>query len=275
MNSVPVIVYIDGGARGNPGPAGYGVRVESNDGSVIEELTGYIGIATNNVAEYRGLVAALTYLELHGYRNVIIRSDSQLLTKQMVGQFKVRHPNLKPLHRQASLVASRLKKVRFEHVPRAENTEADRLANAAMDKTRTTHPSIENESDVPGNVLAIGVDIESIARIDTLLKRYGQRFLSRVFTDEEVSYSMRRRFPAEHFAGRFAAKEAAMKALGTGRSRGVLWRNVEVVRVTVPPHLQLHGEAARLFDAMGGKKSLITITHSGDSALAQVLFLSH
>ena len=157
MTNVPVVVYIDGGARGNPGPAGYGVRVESSDGSVIEELTGYIGIATNNVAEYRGLVAALTYLELHGFRNVIIRSDSQLLTKQMVGQFKVRHPNLKPLHRQATLVASRLKQVRFEHVPRAENTEADRLANAAMDNARTTHPSIKNKPTGPENVLRSGL----------------------------------------------------------------------------------------------------------------------
>ena len=125
------------------------------------------------------------------------------------------------------------------------------------------------------NVIAIGVDIESISRVDRLLARYGDRFVERVFTAGEAAYSLRRKYPAQHLAGRFAAKEAAMKALGTGRALGVLWRNVEVVRVTGPPQLRLHGAAAQRFDAMGAHKALVTITHSSDLALAQVLLLGH
>jgi holo-[acyl-carrier protein] synthase len=94
-----------------------------------------------------------------------------------------------------------------------------------------------------------------------------------VFTDGEVAYCTRRKVPAIHFAGRFAAKEAAMKALGTGHSHGVLWRDVEVVRHAGPPQLELHGGAARRFAAMGGLSSLVTITHSDALALAQVIIL--
>ena len=287
MSEERVVAYIDGGARGNPGPAGYGVRVEAGDGSVIEELNGAIGVTTNNVAEYQGLLAALAYLDEHGYHDVLIRSDSELLTKQMLGQFRVRHPRLQPLYEQAQTLVARLGQVRFERVPRAENTAADRLANAAMDsagaqdqKNRDHPPTGQSPPSrqrrpprAAGTVLATGIDIESIARIDQMLQRYGDRFLRRVFTDDEVAYSLRRRFPAQHLAGRFAAKEAAMKALGTGRARGVLWRDVEVVRVSGPPQLRFHGGASRHSDAMGAKDSLLTITHSGDVALAQVLLL--
>jgi holo-[acyl-carrier protein] synthase len=97
--------------------------------------------------------------------------------------------------------------------------------------------------------------------------------LRRIFTDGEMAYCQRRRVPAIHFAGRFAAKEAAMKALGTGHSRGVLWRDVEVVRRGGPPQLVLHGGAGRRFDEMGGRSSLLTITHSDELALAEVLIL--
>ena len=108
MSEERVVAYIDGGARGNPGPAGYGVRVEAGDGSVIEELNGAIGVTTNNVAEYQGLLAALAYLDEHGYHDVLIRSDSELLTKQMLGQFRVRHPRLQPLYEQAQTLVARL-----------------------------------------------------------------------------------------------------------------------------------------------------------------------
>ncbi len=117
------------------------------------------------------------------------------------------------------------------------------------------------------------MDATDIDRITETIERYGERFLNRIFTEGEVAYSMRRRVPAIHFAGRFAAKEAAMKALGTGHSQGVLWRDVEVVRRGGPPQLQLHGGAARRFAVIGGRSSLLTITHSDDLALAQVLIL--
>jgi holo-[acyl-carrier protein] synthase len=123
------------------------------------------------------------------------------------------------------------------------------------------------------NIIGLGLDATDIDRIAGTIERYGDRFLRRVFTEEEIAYAMRRRDPAIHFAGRFAAKEAGMKALGTGHSRGVLWRDVEVVRRGGPPQLRLHGGAARQFAAIGGRTSLVTITHSDELALAEVMIL--
>src|ERR1041385_5029721 len=123
------------------------------------------------------------------------------------------------------------------------------------------------------NILGLGLDATDIDRITDTIDRYGERFLRLIFTDGEMAYCTRRKVPAIHFAGRFAAKEAAMKALGTGHSHGVLWRDVEVVRHGGPPQLQLHGGAARRFKSMGGVSSLLTITHSDDLALAEVLIL--
>ena len=128
-----VIAYIDGGARGNPGPAGYGVRIEGPDGTLIEEFGDAIGVATNNVAEYRGLLAALEWARAHSHRTLLVRSDSLLLVQQMLGNFKVKHAGLQPLHAKARLLAHDIGRVDFEHVGRAKNAHADRLANAAMD----------------------------------------------------------------------------------------------------------------------------------------------
>ena len=123
------------------------------------------------------------------------------------------------------------------------------------------------------NIIGLGIDLTDIPRIASTMDRYGTRFMQRIFTEGEIAYCMRRRRPAVQFAGRFASKEAAMKALGTGHTQGVLWRDVEVVRRGRPPQLKLHGGAARRFDAMGGRSSLLTITHSDDLAMAQVMIL--
>ncbi len=123
------------------------------------------------------------------------------------------------------------------------------------------------------DIRGLGLDAIEIERIGDTLARYGDRFERRIFTDAEIAYCRRRRDPAVHFAGRFAAKEAGMKALGTGRSHGVLWRDVEVVRGGGPPRLQFHGGAARRFAEMGGGSALVTITHSRTLALAQVILL--
>jgi ribonuclease HI len=131
-----IVAYTDGGARGNPGPAGYGVRIERPDGELIEEFAGSIGVATNNVAEYSGLIAALEWAIRHGYRQVLVRSDSLLLVQQMLGNYKVKHAGLQPLHARARLLARQLGDVTFEHVGRAKNAHADRLANAAMDDAK-------------------------------------------------------------------------------------------------------------------------------------------
>src|SRR5262245_593059 len=122
-------------------------------------------------------------------------------------------------------------------------------------------------------IIGLGLDATDIPRLAATIDRYGDRFLQRIFTDGEIAYCTRRRVPAIHFAGRFAAKEAAMKALGTGHSQGVLWRDVEVVRRGGPPQLRLHGGAGRRFAAIGGRTSLLTITHSEALALAEVLIL--
>ena len=123
-------------------------------------------------------------------------------------------------------------------------------------------------------IIGLGVDITDIDRIAATIERHGERFLQRVFTEGEIAYCMRRRVPAIHFAGRFASKEAAMKALGTGHTQQVLWRDVEVVRVSGPPQLRFHGGAARRFAALGASSSLLTITHSDTIAFAEVLLLS-
>jgi holo-[acyl-carrier protein] synthase len=123
------------------------------------------------------------------------------------------------------------------------------------------------------DIIGLGFDTTDIPRVAEVLSKYGDRFLRRIFTDGEIAYCMRRRNPVPHLAGRFASKEAAMKALGTGHSRGVLWKDIEVVRVSGPPQLQLHGGAARRADAMGVRKALLTITHSETLAMAQVLMM--
>ena len=128
-----VISYIDGGARGNPGPAGFGVRIERPDGTLIAEFHESIGVATNNVAEYRGLLAALEWGRAQGVRHMHVRSDSLLLVQQMLGNYKVKNAGLQPLHAKARLLAREVGHVTFEHVRREANTHADRLANAAMD----------------------------------------------------------------------------------------------------------------------------------------------
>jgi ribonuclease HI len=131
-----IVTYIDGGSRGNPGPAAYGVRVETEGGELVEEFREAIGVATNNVAEYRGLLAALSYALARGEREVLVRSDSELLVKQMLGVYRVKHPGLQPLHAEARQLAAKVGRVKYQHVRRALNQHADRLANAAMDEAR-------------------------------------------------------------------------------------------------------------------------------------------
>jgi holo-[acyl-carrier protein] synthase len=121
------------------------------------------------------------------------------------------------------------------------------------------------------SIIGSGLDATEIARIAEAIDRYGDRFISRVFTDEEIAYCRRKRDFASSFAARFAAKEAAMKALGTGHSRGVFWRGIEVIRRGGPPQLRFHAGAAARFAALGATGSLLTLTHSRELAIAHVL----
>jgi holo-[acyl-carrier protein] synthase len=123
-------------------------------------------------------------------------------------------------------------------------------------------------------IIGLGFDATEIPRIAATIDRYGDRFTHRIFTEGEIAYCMRRRDPAIHFAGRFASKEAAMKALGTGHSQGVLWRDIEVVRQPGgPPQLKLHGGAARRFAKIGGRSAQLSISHTDTLAFAQAIIL--
>ncbi len=131
-----VVAHVDGGARGNPGPAGYGVVITDQSGKKITELSEYLGHQTNNYAEYRGLIGALDYALQHGHQAVQVISDSELLVRQIKGIYKVRNPALQELFTQAKQRIAKLKWFSIDHVLRAKNREADHLANKAMDRGR-------------------------------------------------------------------------------------------------------------------------------------------
>jgi len=121
------------------------------------------------------------------------------------------------------------------------------------------------------DIIGLGLDATEIHRIAEAIERYGDRFVQRVFTPGEIAYCRRKRDSAPSFAARFAAKEAAMKALGTGHSQGVYWTGIEVVRRSGPPQLRFHGGAATRAEALGVTGTLLTLTHSRDLAIAHVL----
>jgi ribonuclease HI len=135
---------IDGGSRGNPGPASYGVVIRDPRGEVVAKLKKYIGRGTNNVAEYYGLIAALDYAQHHGIRALRIESDSELLVRQMSGQYKVKSPELKPLFERARKMAQTFASFKIDHVYREQNAEADALANEALDET-SGRPSVPSK----------------------------------------------------------------------------------------------------------------------------------
>jgi ribonuclease HI len=128
-----ITAFIDGGARGNPGPAGYGVYIVDADEAPVAQLHGALGTATNNVAEYNGLLAALRWAAEHGHSRVHIKADSLLLVEQMNGNYRVKNAGLLPLYREARHLMARVGQVTFEHIPREKNKEADRLSNLGMD----------------------------------------------------------------------------------------------------------------------------------------------
>jgi ribonuclease HI len=136
------VANIDGASRGNPGPASYGVVLRDPDGKIVLELAKNIGRETNNVAEYFALLAALDYATIHGISSLRIRSDSELLVRQMQGVYKVKSPDLKPLQERAAKLSRQLQYFAIEHVRRELNKDADALANVALDAGGTA--KIEN-----------------------------------------------------------------------------------------------------------------------------------
>jgi probable phosphoglycerate mutase len=128
-----ITAYFDGGARSNPGPAGYGVYIVDDGGNVLAELSGSLGNTTNNIAEYHGLIAALQWAVDNKVTQITIKGDSLLIVEQMRGNYKVKNEGLRPLHMQARMLVMQIGDVKFEHVRRELNKEADRLSNVGMD----------------------------------------------------------------------------------------------------------------------------------------------
>ncbi|WP_372494518.1 bifunctional RNase H/acid phosphatase [Actinoallomurus purpureus] len=183
-----LIVEADGGSRGNPGPAGYGAAVsDAVTGQVLAERADAIGVATNNVAEYRGLIAGLeAAAQLAADADVEVRMDSKLVVEQMSGRWKIKHPDMKPLALQAQRLASGFSSVRYTWIPRERNKHADRLANEAMDAAaqgRTWAPSTVEEDEPDPPAATTGWAPPTTEPTTTLLLRHG-----------ETPYSGERRF---------------------------------------------------------------------------------
>ena len=151
-----ITAFCDGGSRGNPGPAGYGVYIQDENGKKIAELSEFLGKKTNNFAEYSGLIAALDYALAHGHTHLRAVADSELLVKQIKGQYRVNSPELKPLYDEAKRRIVRLEAFQIQHVLRGKNQNADRLANLAMDKgtgrTPQTAPAASKQQTLRGFV---------------------------------------------------------------------------------------------------------------------------
>ncbi len=156
-----VLIEADGGSRGNPGPAGYGAVVLTADrATVLGERKQAIGMATNNVAEYRGLIAGLTEAVELGATEVAVSMDSKLVVEQMAGRWRVKHPDLIELNREARALAARFEHIAFKWIPRERNTHADRLANEAMDAAGTTMRAPSAPEEESGNQHAAVVDTD-------------------------------------------------------------------------------------------------------------------
>jgi ribonuclease HI len=147
-----ITAYCDGGSRGNPGPAGYGVSIEDGAGRPVADLSEFLGVKTNNFAEYSGLLAALEYALSHGHPRLRVVADSELMVKQMKGQYQVKSPDLRPLWEEAKRRAARLERFEIQHVLRGKNKRADALANQAMDRgTGKTVKKVGRESGGPAS----------------------------------------------------------------------------------------------------------------------------
>jgi len=131
-----LVVHVDGGARGNPGPAAIGVVISAPDGEVLDQFGERIGVATNNVAEYRALLRGVQRAAALGAREIELVNDSELVARQLTGVYKVKHPAMKPLYLEAVALLDGFERWRIRSVPRAQNAQADMLVNAALDRAR-------------------------------------------------------------------------------------------------------------------------------------------
>jgi broad specificity phosphatase PhoE/ribonuclease HI len=218
-----VLVQADGGSRGNPGPAGYGAVVLAADtGATLAERKAAIGVDTNNVAEYQGLIAGLAAARELGATDVEVQMDSKLVVEQMSGRWQVKHPSMRPLARQAAELAAGFDRIRFEWIPRARNSHADRLANEAMDAAAMPAASADSprepadparaepvQEQLPANNLGAWVPPQAVPT-RLLLVRHGV-----------TEYSVAKRFAGRSDlelteAGREQARRAAVRVAELG-----------------------------------------------------------
>jgi broad specificity phosphatase PhoE/ribonuclease HI len=242
-----VIVEADGGSRGNPGPAGFGCVVYADDhATVLAKHCQPIGITTNNVAEYRGLIAGLEEARRLGAGELDVRMDSKLVVEQMSGRWKVKHPGLAELHQQARALASTFDTVRFSWIPREQNKVADRLANEAMDgdsftpraTPRATPSVVQRAADPPPSAVAVPPSTWTGNRggpTRLLLLRHGQTELSR-----QRRYSGRGN-PELTDVGRDQASDAARYLAGKGG----------IAAVVTSPLSRAYDTAKAAADALG------------------------
>jgi len=190
------LAYVDGASRGNPGPASYAAIVRGPDGKIVFELGKKLGMATNNAAEYHGLITALDYAAHNGIKRLRVRSDSELLVNQMNGRYRVRSPDLKPLHERAAKLANQFEYFAIEHVRREENSDADALANQALDQRGSAgrsaapaenHPQAMDAEDSKGDGNPpSGLARRSSASTTSERRRFRARFTGGVFVPSEA-----------------------------------------------------------------------------------------
>ncbi|WP_229905482.1 bifunctional RNase H/acid phosphatase [Lentzea cavernae] len=232
-----MIVEADGGSRGNPGPAGYGAVVkDARTGETLAERRGFIGVATNNVAEYQGLIAGLRAAEELGADTIDVRMDSKLVVEQMSGRWKIKHPSMQPLAKEAREVAEAFGKVTYEWIPRERNKHADRLANEAMDGENKPQKKAEGAKQ-PHWSGAVGEPTRII------LLRHGQTKLS-----VDRRYSGRGDHPLTELGLEQAEKAAARLSKVDG-----------IAAVISSPLQRAHQTARKLADKLG----LEVVTHQG------------
>lgn len=263
-----VVVEADGGSRGNPGPAGYGsVVFDAGRGRVLAERREFLGVATNNVAEYRGLVAGLTAARELGAREVDVRMDSKLVVEQMSGRWKVKHPDMIPLAQRARDLAGSFDRVTYTWIPRSENSHADRLANEAMDgedaitsglvdSDEVVEPSEVAAAPAPGWTGAIG------APTRMLLLRHGQTELS-----VERRYSGRGNPPLTEY-GRAQARAAAERIAAKGAIAAVVSSPLGRARETAEAAARALGLPVTVHDGLTetdfGKWEGLTFTEAAE-----------
>ena len=264
---------IDGAARGNPGPAAYGVVIRKPDGTTQESLGKYIGRHTNNVAEYYALIAALDYAAAQGIRRLRVYGDSQLIVNQIKGLYKVKHPDLRPLHERAKKQAATLDFFSIQYVPREQNQDADDLANAALDgakNAKPTHgsrpaaqpvaPAASARQDAPAATREIAAS-EKVLYLDDM--QVGQRFSAGSYqmTEEKIKAFAAEFDPQPFHLDEAAAQRSVFRGLAASG-----WHTAAATMRLIVGAMRLGGGSVGL----GGELAWPRPVHPGDTLRLEI-----